>query len=359
MTRHTTLLAAAALVAAASTAGIAAAGGVSDDHHHRDDNVTICHATGAATYQRLTLSPNAVLSAHAKVHPDDIIPPFDYDGRDDASVASGDHHGHMFAGQNWDATGQMTWSNGCVPAPAPVPFTPLSPSTPITPPPVPPDNPPFIPLIPAVTAQSSGVVSSVTYCHLSNDVYSNATGSPSAVLDHIRTDQGDIVPPFMWQSGTSVYAFPGLNWTVGGEETWGAGCKGMRTVADAVAGEAIIRVSITPQKRRPAVGSSVRFTLTAKTLGPSPASGSKLCVKLPKTLSFVAAPKGRISHQGACWTTEIASKGTTTRTFTAKVKKGMGGAMIHVDALFSAKNAVSYRAIGAITPPRPGVRVRT
>ena len=356
--KTTSLIACTAAIAVFGTAaGIATAGSSMGERDHHDDNVTICHATGASTFQRLTLSPNTVLKSHAKVHPDDIIPPFDYDGHDDASTS--DHHGHMFAGQNWDATGQITWRNGCVVPPAPVPITPLQPSTPINPPPVPPDTPPFVPLIPAATAQSAGLVTSVDYCHLNDDMYMPASGSPSAVLDHIRKDQGDIVPPFMWQSGTSVYAFPGLNWTVGGEQTWGSGCRGPRTVADADAGEAIIRVSITPTKRRPAVGSVVTFRLTAKTLGPWPAATPKLCVKLPKTLAFRTAPKGKIRHSGACWTTGIAAKGTTTRTFTARVKKGMGGAMIHVDALFSAKNAVSYRAIGTITPPRAGVTVRT
>lgn len=344
-----------ALAAVGATTALATAASSMDDHHHGDRNVTICHATGASVYQRLTLSPSAVLKGHAKVHPDDIIPPFDYD---DDSVAATDHHGHMYPGQNWDASGQMTWDNGCVVPPPPVPFTPLGPSTPITPRPVPPDTPPFIPLIPATTAQSSGIVTSVTYCHLNGDAYEPATGTPGAVLDHIRMDQGDIVPPFMWMSGTSVYAFPGLNWTVGGSETWGSGCRGARTVADAVAGEAIIRVSVRPSKRRPTVGSTVTFTMTAKTLGPSPASSPKLCVKLPKTLAFRTAPKGKIRRAGACWTSGFAPKGTTTRSFTARVKKGMGGAMIHVDALFSARNAVSYRAIGTITPPRAGVTLR-
>lgn len=351
MKSHLAVSLTAALTAVGGTAALAVAASPMD--HHHDDDVTICHATSASTYQRLTLTPRTVLRSHAKVHPDDIIPPFDYD--DDSRD---DHGDHMFAGQNWDASGQMTWDNNCVAPPAPVPFTPLSPSTPITPPPVPPDNPPFVPLIPAATAQSSGIVTSVTYCHLNGDTYQQATGAPGAVLDHIRSDQGDIVPPFMWMSGTSVYAFPGLNWTVGGSETWGSGCRGMRTVADAAAGEAIIRVSITPSRRRPAVGSTVTFTLTAKTLGPAPAVSPKVCVKLPRTLAFRTAPKGKISRSGACWTTGLAAKGTTTRTFTARVKTGMGGTMIHVDALFSAKNAVSYRAIGTITPPRVGVTVR-
>ena len=237
--KTTSLIACTAAVAVFGTAaGIATAGSTGGTGDHHDDNVTICHATGASTFQRLTLSPNTVLKRHAKVHPDDIIPPFDYDHHDDA--AASDHHGSMFAGQNWDATGQMTWSNACVVPPAPVPAIPLGPSTPITPPPVPPDSPPFIPLIPAATAQSTGVVTTVNYCHLNGDAYVPASGAPGAVLDHIRSDQGDIVPPFMWQSGTSVYAFPGLNWTVGGEETWAAGCTGARTVADAVAGEAIV-----------------------------------------------------------------------------------------------------------------------
>jgi hypothetical protein len=72
------------------------------------NKVTICHATGSQTNPFVKITPNAngVVSGHIG-HQDanDIIPPFSYND-----------HGttKQFAGQNWDATGQATFNNGCV-----------------------------------------------------------------------------------------------------------------------------------------------------------------------------------------------------------------------------------------------------
>jgi uncharacterized repeat protein (TIGR01451 family) len=73
------------------------------------DRVTLCHRVGGPQYVQITIAPAAVLSAHARNHDLDIIPPF----RTGST---------SFPGQNWDADGKLTWSNGCVPPPSPQPI---------------------------------------------------------------------------------------------------------------------------------------------------------------------------------------------------------------------------------------------
>ena len=71
------------------------------------NKITICHATGSSTNPYVQNSPNAngVVSGHYS-HQDnrDIIPPFDYNS-----------HGTTkhFPGQNWTASGQAIFNNGC------------------------------------------------------------------------------------------------------------------------------------------------------------------------------------------------------------------------------------------------------
>lgn len=77
------------------------------------NKVTICHATGSATNPYVVITPNAngVINGHSgSGHQGgrDIIPPFSYND-----------HGttKQYPGQNWDATGQAIYNNGCkVPA---------------------------------------------------------------------------------------------------------------------------------------------------------------------------------------------------------------------------------------------------
>ncbi len=73
------------------------------------NSVTICHATGNDPYTRESPNVNGVLNGHAKNHPRDIIPPFDYDGG-------------LFPGQNWDAEGQAIWTYGCYLSPVLTPI---------------------------------------------------------------------------------------------------------------------------------------------------------------------------------------------------------------------------------------------
>ena len=73
--------------------------------------VTICHATGSENNPYVKESPNANgdVSGHAgQSHQGgrDIIPPFTYNEGDEEK---------SFPGQNWDANGQATFNNNCVP----------------------------------------------------------------------------------------------------------------------------------------------------------------------------------------------------------------------------------------------------
>ena len=69
-------------------------------------HIDICHATGSGKYQSISPSISATgdISGGHQNHDDDIIPPFDTDG-DTTGITS----------KNWDADGQATWENDCVP----------------------------------------------------------------------------------------------------------------------------------------------------------------------------------------------------------------------------------------------------
>ena len=62
-------------------------------------SVTLCHATGSNTYTTVTASADVVSSQYLGVASSDIIPPFTYNGKSYS--------------QNWTATGQATYGNGC------------------------------------------------------------------------------------------------------------------------------------------------------------------------------------------------------------------------------------------------------
>lgn len=78
---------------------VVAQNNVATEHDHK---VNICHATKSATnpYVHISIAKTAAYHAHI-THQDgeDIIPPFEYNGQPYS--------------QNWDATGQVTYHNGC------------------------------------------------------------------------------------------------------------------------------------------------------------------------------------------------------------------------------------------------------
>jgi hypothetical protein len=87
-------------------AAFASAGNSAPKVQKDADHVTICHATGSASNPFVQISPSAsgVFNGHlGQSHQDgrDIIPPFEYKGQTYS--------------QNWDATGQAIFKNGCKP----------------------------------------------------------------------------------------------------------------------------------------------------------------------------------------------------------------------------------------------------
>jgi hypothetical protein len=93
------LLAAVGVGAEAATAAV---------HHGSQEPIVdkqkICHYEGNGSWVEIEPSVNAIIGENGHAgHPDDIIPPFNYEGG-------------SFPGLNWPS-GQATWENGCVKPP--------------------------------------------------------------------------------------------------------------------------------------------------------------------------------------------------------------------------------------------------
>jgi len=119
------------------------------------DPVRLCHALGNGAFISETVPAQNAFKHAGSGHQGgaDIIPPFTFE----------DNHGNvdpsLSGGQNWDATGEATWRNGCVPPPPPPP-----PSPPPPPPPSPPPAPPVPTEPPAATPPPpAGGVSGATF----------------------------------------------------------------------------------------------------------------------------------------------------------------------------------------------------
>lgn len=100
--------------------GFTATGGASTATKSDADHVTICHATGSASNPFVQKSPSAsgVFNGHlGKSHQDgrDIIPPFSYKGQTYS--------------QNWNASGQAIFNNGCKPVSTTTTTTPVTTTT--------------------------------------------------------------------------------------------------------------------------------------------------------------------------------------------------------------------------------------
>lgn len=99
-------------IGAGAALAIAPGAALAQGNSNAGNKVTICHATGSTSNPYVMISPNAngVINGHAGSGHQagrDIIPPFDYNDH-----GSSKH----FPGQNWNASGQAIFNNGCVPA---------------------------------------------------------------------------------------------------------------------------------------------------------------------------------------------------------------------------------------------------
>lgn len=124
-------------------------GNGNDNDNGNDKKITICHATGSEKkpYQVLTISLQG-LNGHGgdhHQHSEDIIPP------NSGKVLPG--------GQNWNAKGQATFENDCVPVEVTTtpPTTPPT-TSPTTPPTVPPTAPPTGAVVPGAKVPPAGAV---------------------------------------------------------------------------------------------------------------------------------------------------------------------------------------------------------
>ncbi len=113
---------------------------------HGAQKVTVCHATGSDTnpFVEITVDVAAILEAHSEhQNEQDIIPPFTFVNAEGETI--------VFAGQNFDAQGQLIFSNDCKiqAAPSPTP----SPTPTVTPTQTPTSSPTVTPM-PSSTATS-------------------------------------------------------------------------------------------------------------------------------------------------------------------------------------------------------------
>jgi hypothetical protein len=74
--------------------------------------VVVCHATGNGGYVSVNVAVDNIITGQGHgSHPNDIIPPFEYEL---SNGETGSYPGH-----NWGAAGEAIWSNGCVRPPPP------------------------------------------------------------------------------------------------------------------------------------------------------------------------------------------------------------------------------------------------
>ena len=95
-------------VVAGLAAGLAWAGlGQQEPEARRGQSVNICHAAGNGKYVSNSPDADSIVGGQGHGgHPEDIIPPFDYEPK-------GGESGH-YPGQNWNDEGQAIHENGCV-----------------------------------------------------------------------------------------------------------------------------------------------------------------------------------------------------------------------------------------------------
>lgn len=164
------------------------------------EQIQICHATGSESnpYEAIMVALPG-LDGHGD-HPSDIIPP---------------HLIPPTPGQNWDATGEATWANGCQqatvsPSPTETSGSPTPTETSGSPSPTETSGSPT----PTETRQ-------VDICHAtgsgSNPFITNTVSVYG--LDGHGDHPGDIIPPI------ADPPYPGQNWDAAGQAAWQNGCQ--------------------------------------------------------------------------------------------------------------------------------------
>jgi Domain of unknown function DUF11 len=146
------------------------------------ETVTLCHATAPNRWESISVAADAAYTTHARLHPDDIVPPFSLATADGAIA---------FPGHGWDNTGRTVFGNGgCRPLP---------------------------PARPPVSAER------ITFCGPAVSGHrARLSLEPGATVSFARQNPTSIVPPFDYNGGDS--RFPGANWTAEGRAALARGC---------------------------------------------------------------------------------------------------------------------------------------
>ena len=309
-------------------------------------SVTICHANSSGSYNRLTLPAQSVLAGHAGQHPDDIIPPFSY----------GPGGSDTFPGQNWGPVGIVSWIAGCRAWTSPEPPDPPNP-----PPPRPVPPPIELPVPPGV------VVTPVTFCLATDDGFTVRTEKPLTVARLVVQHPQSVVPPFAVQVNSRIYTYPGLNWGAEGQAIWNAGCmfppppsppsSGTSETPQAGVAAARVAVTITPSTYRPRAGSVVTFAVRGGAGGSEDAVDTRMCARVPATMTVVSVAGGTRRAQTACWLRGVTGRGSSTRYFRARVAPWASGLLINARAVIDSTNTAPARSMTTLYPAGPRVAV--
>ncbi len=146
------------------------------------NKVTLCHSGNGKNFVEITIAPQGVLNGHSRNHSHDIIPPFSFGGT-------------SFPGQNWDATGQGIFNNGCE-RPQPV------------------------------TDPVEEPAQKVSICHSAagKKFVSIEVAVAAALNGHSSQHEEDIIPPFKYRDKGEEKTFPGQNWGSEGQAIFNNGC---------------------------------------------------------------------------------------------------------------------------------------
>lgn len=172
--------------------------------------VSLCHSAGGNKYVSIEVASAAALAGHSSEHPEDIIPPFTYKEKGAEKT---------FPGQNWNASGQAAFNNGCVP-PAP--------------PPSQPDPEPVVPTVSCVDVASDG--SYTAYFGYQSDGLTPQT-VPTGPNNYISVDPGNAQKmspkPTTFQPGAMASAVSVSGIPSGASATWSITVGGKTSTATA------------------------------------------------------------------------------------------------------------------------------
>ena len=208
MRRWTLLAPALALAALAAVPAVTIAAG----QRGARDTLRVCHAVGDGAYEsrqaRETDFSGTARQGHGE-HDADIAPPFTIEDPQPGESSS-------FPGRLWGDRGQRIYDAGCV-ATAPVPGA--------TPEPRPEAEPPAkVRICHATSSRDNPYVSNEPEIANNGELQGGHLDHKGPVYPD--EDWGDIIPPYTYvDRNGEPHAFPGYNWTEGGQAIYANGCE--------------------------------------------------------------------------------------------------------------------------------------